>query len=321
MRGEILAGLIGASANVVVDTNVPINSSGRFFKSIGWRYYFGPLIKKVNNYIRERIKDLEKDDFVWVDKGVFIEPLILSEIKAAGAFLVHYTPDTAFAHNRSKLFFKGLPFYDACITTKTFELNDYGKAGSQKTIFCTQGYNPDLHQPLHSYVDKAGICFIGLAEPNRIHIVSKLIEAGFTIKLGGFGWSKLVKKYSTYPGFTFLGERVFGEDYAKAISSSIFGLGLLSKRFPELHTTRTFEIPACGTALITEDNTEIRQFYGEDEVLYFHNDDDLVNKIQYYLNNKNQLQVLIEKGTEKMRTGRFDYPSILKNILVQLDII
>ncbi|WP_332732983.1 CgeB family protein [Flavihumibacter sp.] len=321
MRGEVLAGLIGAAANIVIDTNVPITDAGRLFKSIGWRFYIGPLIKKVNNYIRERLKDMGKGDFVWVDKGVFIEPDILSEIKNAGAFLVHYTPDTAFAHNRSGLFFRGLPYYDACITTKSFELLDYEKAGSQKTIFCTQGYNPNLHQPLHSFAEKKGICFIGLAEPNRLHILSKLIEAGFPVKIGGYGWSKLSKKYSGMENFTFLGERIFGEDYVQAISSSLLALGLLSKRFPELHTTRTFEIPACGTALITEDNKEIRQFYGEDEVLYFHDHDDLVEKIQYYLNNINQLQILTQKGTEKMRTGKYDYPSILKNILVQLDVV
>ena len=32
--------------------------------------------------------------------------------------------------------------------------------------------------------------------------------------------------------------------------------GLLAKWVPELHTTRTFEIPACGTALVTERNSE-----------------------------------------------------------------
>lgn len=46
----------------------------------------------------------------------------------------------------------------------------------------------------------------------------------------------------------------------------MFARGALSRRFPERHTTRTFEIPACGTVLITEWNEEISVFLGEKSV-------------------------------------------------------
>ena len=58
---------------------------------------------------------------------------------------------------------------------------------------------------------------------------------------------------------TFNEERYI-EEYAKIISLSYFGLGLLSNWVPELHTTRTFEIPACNTCLITPKTIEIANF-------------------------------------------------------------
>lgn len=318
MRGEVLSKLLGGAEFNVIDTNIPIESTGRIFKSIGWRFFMGPMINRINTFIHPRIRDIKKGDLVWVDKGVFIHPEILVDINQKGAVLVHYTPDTAFTHNRSNLFFQGIPYYDACVTTKSFELADYNRVGSANTIFCTQGYLPELHRPLHTIREKEGICFIGLAEPDRVDIIRSLIAAGLPLKLGGKGWVNLAKENVKNRNFTFLGERVFGENYVKAISSSKIGLGLLSKRFPELHTTRTFEIPACGTALATEDNHEIRSFYNPEEVIYFMDGSELISRIKFLLSSSDELERLTINGTNKIRNSFFDYPSILKDVLTQL---
>ena len=95
----------------------------------------------------------------------------------------------------------------------------------------------------------------------------------------------------------FLGEGLFNDAYAKAISSAHLSLGLVSKRFPELHTTRTFEIPACGSVLVTERNTETSQFFNEDEVLFFSNEAEMVDKISKLLLDDEALQQISQKGT------------------------
>src|SRR5690606_9234510 len=113
------------------------------------------------------------------------------------------------------------------------------------------------------------VAFVGLAEASRFETVSTLLSEGIPVKLAGRGWRNFLRKHRGNPALHFVGEFLGGEDYTRFLSSSRFALGLLSKRFPELHTTRTFEIPACGTVLVTERNRETSTFFGEDEAAFF----------------------------------------------------
>ena len=97
----------------------------------------------------------------------------------------------------------------------------------------------------------------------------KAIGREFEIKLAGADWRRFAGKHRHKSNLQFFGEGLFSEAYAKLISGSLIGLGLLAKNFPEKHTTRSFEIPACGTVLATERNEELNSFYSEDEVLFF----------------------------------------------------
>jgi spore maturation protein CgeB len=98
-------------------------------------------------------------------------------------------------------------------------------------------------------------------------------------------------------------------------------LGLVSKRFPELHTTRTFEIPACGTALLTEYNRETADFYKDDEVIFFRNTSELIDNIRFYFNHPEKLQVLTNKGLLKVRSGGYDYKTQLTEICERMGIL
>ena len=82
------------------------------------------------------------------------------------------------------------------------------------------------------------------------------------------------------------GRRRVGGDYARAINAAKIGLGLLSKRFPETTTTRTFEIPGCGTFLLAERSLHHQELYKEGhEAEFFGSPDEMVEKINHYLAN------------------------------------
>jgi hypothetical protein len=310
MRFEVIKQLTGKKA-YLIDISQQISSLNRINKSIGWRLNLGPLVWKVNSAINHFLT-LNKFDFdlIWIDKGVFIYKEVLLELKSRTRTLLHYTPDTAFLANRSRYFVKGIHLYDILITTKSFELDYYFKyVNKNKVILLTQGYNPKVHFPRIEFFRKKDIItFVGLYEPYRAEILNALLESGYKIVLGGIGWSKFLKsKTLQNDQITFLGEKVVNEQYALAISTSKFALGLLSKKFPELHTTRTFEIPACGTCLVTEENSEINSFFSDEECLKFQNINDLIQKIKYLSANPNQLELVTQKGYDRMRRENRDY--------------
>lgn len=318
MRGEYLNKILKPNLFKIANLDIPIQKTSKIFSSLGWRYKFGPFIKNINNYIIGVINNDWHYDLVWIDKGVFIDPEVIEKLRKQSNTLVHYTPDPAFTYHQSHLFYKAIPYYDYCITTKSFEIKDYEKF-SVKTIFCTQGFDPQLHKPFFSFEQKKGVVFIGHYEEERAEIVAKLLEAKVQVNLAGIKWSNFVKKYKHNNYLYYKGSGLFGVDYSNEISSALIGLGLLSKWIPELHTTRTFEIPACGTALATEYNDDTKLFFEKDEVLFYENKEHLIFLIKKIIVDPISLKILTLKGYERINQSKKDYHSILENILSQIN--
>ena len=63
---------------ILIDISKQICSSNKIFKSIAWRFNLGPLVWKINfmlfNFL---VKNNTTFDLIWIDKGVFIYPIIL----------------------------------------------------------------------------------------------------------------------------------------------------------------------------------------------------------------------------------------------------
>lgn len=318
MRGEYLKELLPDSTFTVVNIDPPMNATPRILRSVGWRYKKGPLIRNINDHIRNHLNNDYSYDMVWIDKGVFVDPEIVFTLKKNSTRLVHFTPDPAFTYHRSKLFYNALPQYDYCITTKSFEIESY-KAFGVKTIFCTQGFDPKVHKPSHVFRDKQGVVFIGHKEEEREYIVSQLVEKNIKVTVAGNHWDKFYAKRKHKNNLIYKGKGVFGDDYARELSGALLGLGLLSKWVPELHTTRTFEIPACRTALVTEHNPEIGSIFSDDEVIYYDDADEAVSKIEHYTIKRDKVGPIAENGYRRVIEGGYNYRDILAKVLKQIN--
>jgi spore maturation protein CgeB len=316
MRGEALKAIIRPNIFEVIDTHVPFYKTHRLLRSFGFRYKKGPLINNINKYIVAALKE-ETYDLIWVDKAVFVTPKTTALLRSKAAKLVHFTPDPAFTFHKSKLFLKSLPYYDFLVTTKSYELEHYYKyIKTEKVLYATQGFDAKLHKPSeYPFSKKEGFVFIGHYEDQRGEVLEKLLQNDIKITLAGIKWNRFAKKHQNNPNLIYLGDGVYGEDYVKALQNAKMAWGALSKWVPELHTTRTFEIPACGTALVTERNLETQSFFKDDEAIFYTNENDLIEKITFFMNNDKPLEVLTKKGASRAVTSAYDYSSILNAIL------
>lgn len=320
MRGEFLKEILQPNNYKVANIDIPLENTHRIFRSIGWRLKTGPLMKKINNYVLSVIDGKWKYDLVWVDKGVFIYPHIIEKLRQHSYKLLHFTPDPAFTYHQSNLFFKALCFYDYCVTTKSFETHLYKARGVKHLIICTQGFNHDLHKPYHSFDEKEGIVFIGHHENEREKILKQLISKRYKVTLAGMGWERFANKFTRDKNLIYKGKGIFGAEYARTLSGGLISLGLLSRLIPELHTTRTLEIPACGTALVTERNQETQNLFNEDDVLFYSDLEELLYKIDNVYNDKEALKRITYQGMNRVRNGGYDYKSILERILKQIEL-
>lgn len=319
MRGEIMRSLLNNPEFIIIDTEKILNSFNKIIKTIGFRYKIGPVVEAINSEI---IKSLNsKYDLIWVDKGIFITEETTKKLKDKTEKLIHYTPDPAFLYHKSNHFYRSISYYDYCISTKSYEVDIYKSRSVKNLIITTQGFDPSIHRPYHNFEDKNGIVFIGHYEKDRAYIIESLFEIEVEIKIAGINWNNFVKKFSNNKKLKYYGSGIFGVDYSKLISSSLFGLGMLSRIVPELHTTRTFEIPACKTILITERNKETSKFFKDDEVVFYNTPEELLNKIKLLMEDKAELKRISEKGYNAVINGGYDYETIMKNLLIEIGVL
>ena len=318
MRANKLRKILSEYSFSVIDTNKPFTNANRVAQSLGFRFKRGPLIKTINGYIRERIHGIY--DVIWVDKGVYIDRGTIDKLRNSAKKLIHYTPDPALIFHKSHHFTRSLQYYDFTITTKSYELDEYYKyVTPEQILLVSQGFDKAIHFPRNKFSQKkAGVIFVGHFEKERGEIAYALARSGIPVTIAGRKWKSFMVKNADLTSINFLGEGVYGDEYCKQISLHMFGLGCLSKWIPELHTTRTFEIPACGTALITESNDETTAFFQDNEVVFYVSIDELVNKVSYLLNHTDKLQSLTMNGLKKVKDAGYDYESILRKIITQI---
>jgi spore maturation protein CgeB len=301
-----------------LDTDPPLLDTSRVSRSIAYRFYEGPAVNAINAAVSTWLAS-RSFDLAWVDKAVFLQRETVSALRVKSRRLVHFTPDTAFYANRSRHFFATLRMFDVLVTTKSFEAELYAERGAAHLMYlATQGFDPSVHFPRAEAAQKTkAVAFVGLAEKSRASVIAALLDSGITVRLAGSGWRSFVRRMRSSNLLNFEGNAVFGDAYARLLSECWVGLGLLSKRFPELHTTRTFEIPACGSILATERNSETTALFDDSEALFFDDATDLTRKIRELFEDgaSTRLSELAMRGNQRVISDHRDYPAILSKVL------
>lgn len=320
MRAEWLRRLTPGWSWTWVDTDPPMATSGKVWRSLAFRAKLGTALTRINEEVIRGI-DSRSFDLIWVDKGVFLRPATVIAMRRSARKLIHYTPDTAFHANRSRHFERTADLYDLLVTTKSFEMETYSAhVARDKIVLTTQGYDGDVHFPRSGDAQRRReAVFIGLAEPDRVRCVRTLLEHGVPVRLGGFGWGRLLRRWHGSPLLMFEGEQIFGAAYSSLLSGSWVGLGLLSRRFPELHTTRTFEIPACGAVLATPMTSETASFFTPREAVFFADYADLAQQLATLLHEDSdeRLRAMADAGRRRVVADGRDYEKILAAILAE----
>jgi hypothetical protein len=301
-----------------MDTDALVLGTSRISQSLAYRVQRGPAVAAINSAVTKWFAD-RSFDLTWVDKAIFLQPSSVMEMRRKSRRLIHYTPDTAFFANRSRYFNETVSRYDVVVTTKSFEAELYARRGAAESLLVTtQGFDPEVHFPRRDNERRTmSVACVGVAEPSREKMIAALLERGIPVRLAGAGWSEFARRFATTPLLTFEGASLYGDAYAALYSECWVGLGLLSKRFPELHTTRTFEIPACGAILATERNAETATFFSDAEAMFFDGPTDLADRLTtaFAHADSTAMEQIAARGRARVINDARDYPAILSRVL------
>lgn len=258
-------------------------------------------------------------DIVWIDKGVTINSTTLNYIRKLSPHtkIVSYSPDNmALRHNQSQNYLDCIPLYDIHFTTKSYILEDMRRLGARKIEFTNKHYEQTFHYPRvlsENEMQHLGgdVGFIGAWEKERCDSILYLAKNGIKVKVFGD------KKWNDYKTENLeIAPGIYSEDYSKALQAFKISLCFLRKMNSDTQTSRTMEIPACGGFMLAERTREHLELFSENqEAVFFANDDELLEKCRYYLNNEKERRRIVEGGIERCKTSGYSNEESIKRML------
>lgn len=266
----------------------PLDTTGTYgvkswFRRLNHRLPIGPSVREMNRKLIQKALEV-KPDVVWVDKGYWVYPSTLKELRRTAKFLVHYNTDDLYSDAEySWLHRRGLRFYDLNLTTNRWNVQEIVKRYGVPALRGGMGhdestYRADVRTPSTTEPDASPIVFIGHWEPHSEKYVTALIQAGLPIKVWGNAWNRA--RNQTLRSVSILAP----DRYIPVIASAKVALCFLSHRNRNESTMRSFEIPAIGTLLLAERTAEHEYLYQDGiGAALFSDAEELVQKARHYL--------------------------------------
>ncbi len=182
------------------------------------------------------------------------------------------------------------------------------RAGINNYYYLPMAACPEVHQPLQLSEDEkryygSDVSFVGAGYYNRRNFLKGLLD--FDFKIWGNDWdmhSALARRIQR------AGARIDTDEVLKIFNASKININLHSSTyhkdinpFGDFVNPRTFEIIACGGFELVDRRSGLEGLFAADEeIIVFHDLDDLRSKAIYYLNNPEERERIIRKGRERM---------------------
>jgi spore maturation protein CgeB len=314
-----------------------------FTRQLQRRTHRGSIIREVNANVLSASREF-KPELLWADKQEFLQAETIEELHRRGAMTVHFTPDPYFSlpWKRTRLTDEAMEAFDALVYCKSYERAQYEALG-KPIVYMPLGYCDEVHRPLGSDDGRwnCAVGFLGGWEPRRERFLHALTAAGVDLKIWGGYWEFLrdgkwtprrhviLRQLAGRDSFHFhrdellsrayQGGEVYADDYARALTGSRIGLGFVRKVCPDQHTTRSFEIPACGSLLLADRTDEHREFFEEgQEAEFFSSCEELLDKAKFYCSNDSARKRVAERGYKRCKEGGFAYVCRLRTAIREL---
>ncbi|WP_141604630.1 CgeB family protein [Terrilactibacillus laevilacticus] len=316
---------IGCSVSIinVKDYFGEFSISERIYKKL----FKVPLKNRIELFNKAIIGSIDnyKPTLLFVAKGLWVRPETIKYAKEKSIITLHWHPDDAFnPENSSYLLNKANLIYDLLITPKSFNVKEYQHVGAKKVLYLPYCFDPNIHYPvkLKRYdIDKykSDMVFVGAMRKKRLKELKKISHLECNLSIWGTGWEKIgkfnnIKRYCK-------NKPVFAEEMSKVFQSSKIVLGFLNAENRDLHTARTFEVPACKGFLLAERTIEHQEIFKEGiEADFFDDLDELKEKISFYINNEKIRWEIAERGFFKVKKLNATYRRRAEQILEELDL-
>lgn len=292
---------------VEIDVRNYIPTSLAFHRKVIDRLLFKGRIKDLAQATLTSARTTEAD-FVLFAKGMGATPELLFALNEIGCKTVCWYPDVTFDH--AIVDRRCLDKFDLFLTNKDFHLPFLGEIrGQRPSLQIDFGYLPNVHFRLDPPIAEAerpfDCVFIGNHSNYKQEWLEAIIAAvpAASFAIAGARWPRDSKKFPQER--VFFGGVLTATGMARMINHGRIGLGIHhgavgSEGWSDSVSTRSFEIPSCGTFMLHIDNPDIRRFYDPgSEIDVFSNPEEAAQKITYYLDHAEEREAMAERAWRK----------------------
>lgn len=248
-----------------------------------------------------------------------LEARALKEIGQLGVERINYLTDDPWSQRifRPRWFFEALPYYDRVFSPRRANLSDMTRSGCQDVQYLPFAFAPELCYPeIPATMEEktwfsSEVVFVGGADRDRLAYISALIQAGFKVSLYGPYWERFSETRDYTQG------QADVRTLRLAISGAKVALCLVRRVNRDGHCMRTFEIPAIGTCMLTEDTEEHREIFGHEGklVVYFSGIEEMCQKLRWLLNHEEERKRLAAAAQALILGGGHTYQDRLSTML------
>jgi hypothetical protein len=203
----------------------------------------------------------------------------LQQIRSMGIRTVNYLTDDPWNRShQTSWFLSTLPHYDLICSPRRSNLEDLARLGCH-AVWVPFGYEPSIHYPelpppelQHQF--ECDVLFYGGADQDRVPYIKALIQAGIRPHLYGGYWDRYAATRPFHKGMA------CPQELRWAVSMAKVSLCMVRRANRDGHVMRSYEVPAMGGCMLTEDTQEHREIFGAegDRTVYFNNAHDLVRQ-------------------------------------------
>ena len=286
------------------------------------------IVRQVNEAITDAAREF-RPHLIFHAQGRYVTAETVQVCRTFGPTLVHMIDDMFNPINQSSTFFELVREADLVLTPKSFNVPEFRATGARRVEFIAQSYDPEIHFRAPLTQDeredfRCSVAFLGTFRPERADFLEEMVRRcpQLETRIWG-GWNNMSKLQYRLPVARWPELRrsvryreLWCAEYSKAIQAASIVLGLLNHANRDLHTARSFEIPACGGFMLAERTDEHCSFFEEDkEAVYFSSMDELVDKLLFYISNELARRKIAEAGYLRCTTSGYQYSDRARHVL------
>jgi len=314
----LLKAAVKLNLDPVLYHNLLAYQAPKWLKRFNW-HLRGRYPSNLNTFSQDIVKECVNLQPQWLlTTGIAaINHLALQQIGQMGIKRFNFLTDDPFnrAHYAPR-FLKALPDYDVVFSPRRANIQDLLNAGCPRVEYLPFGYDDELFYPedpsnINLDTTVPDVVFAGGADRDRLPYMSALIKSGINLALYGSYWEKYPETKAHTQG------QADVPTLRLAIGGAKISLCLVRRANRDGNCMRTFEVPAIGSCMLTEDTPEHREIFGQEgeAVIYFNTISEMLEKTHWLLNHDQERQRLAQNAHLLITQGHHTYQDRLKTML------